>query len=303
MSIRIVFMGSPDFALPSLSALAKTYQVVGVVTQPDRASGRGRELKSPPVKKLALELNIPVMQPEKLREPSAIQQLWDWNPDLIVVAAFGKILRQNVLNFPKFGCINVHASLLPRHRGVTPIQAALLEGDAETGITIIKMDIGIDTGLILHQRAILIGADDTGGSLSEKLSVLGSELLLETIPYYTSGILLPQSQSEIGATYAPMLKKDNGLLDFSHSAAELVRMIRAYYPWPGTFMKWNGVILKINKAHAVNQVAIPGKRIVFESLPAVGTAEGLLVFEDIQLAGKKNIPGKEFLSGVRGWAE
>jgi methionyl-tRNA formyltransferase len=174
MTIRIVFMGSPDFALPVLSTLAaaQTYRVVGVVTQPDRASGRGRELKAPPVKVLALELNIPVMQPEKLRAPEAMDRLRAWNPDLIVVAAFGQILKKDVLDLPRYGCVNVHASLLPRWRGAAPINAAILHGDEETGVTIMQMDVGLDTGPMLAVKSIHIRRDDTTGSVLQALSRL-----------------------------------------------------------------------------------------------------------------------------------
>src|SRR5512143_4033407 len=174
---RIIFMGSPDFSLPTLRALAGHYELVGVVTQPDRAAGRGRELKPPPVKLLAQELAIPVIQPEKLKQPEALEQLRLWKPELIVVAAFGQILRKDVLELPHFGCINVHASLLPRWRGAAPINAAILHGDAETGITIMKMDPGMDTGPVIRRRAIPISPDDTAGTLSPKLAELGAELL------------------------------------------------------------------------------------------------------------------------------
>src|SRR5215216_2542386 len=177
---RVVFMGSPDFSLPTLRALTKAYDIVGVVTQPDRASGRGRELKSPPVKTLALDLGISVMQPEKLRLPEAMEQLYSWKPDLIVVAAFGQILRKDVLDLPPYGCINVHASLLPRWRGAAPINAAILHGDEETGVTIIKMDVGLDTGPMLSQRSVRLTWDDTAGSVFAKLSHLGADLLIET---------------------------------------------------------------------------------------------------------------------------
>src|SRR5215213_2985972 len=184
LSTRVVFMGSPDFSLPTLQALAETYDVVGVVTQPDRLSGRGRALKAPPVKTLAMELGIPVMQPEKLRLPEAMEQLRAWNPDLIVVAAFGQILKRDVLELPPYGCINVHASLLPRWRGAAPINAAILHGDEETGVTIMKMYVGLDTGPMLSQRAIRLTQEDTAGSVFETLSQLGSDLLLETLPDY-----------------------------------------------------------------------------------------------------------------------
>src|SRR5512134_2078708 len=212
---RVVFMGSPDFALPALKALAEHYDVVGVVTQPDRGSGRGRELKPPPVKTLALELGIPVMQPEKLRLPEAMEQLRAWSPDLIVVAAFGQILKKDVLELPRYGCINVHASLLPRWRGAAPINAAILHGDEATGVTIMKMDVGLDTGPMLSQRSIRLTREDTAGSVFEKLSTLGADLLIETLPDYLSGKLAPVPQQEEGATYAPMLKKEEGRLDFA----------------------------------------------------------------------------------------
>src|SRR5919108_4165338 len=191
---RVVFMGSPDFALPTLQALAEHYDVVGVVTQPDRASGRGRERKPPPVKTLALELGIPVMQPEKLRLPEAMEQLRLWDPDLIVVAAFGQILKKDVLDLPRFGCINVHASLLPRWRGAAPINAAILHGDEETGVTIMQMDVGLDTGPILVKRSIRLTRDDTAASVTERLSQFGAELLIETLPDYLSGKIIPLPQ-------------------------------------------------------------------------------------------------------------
>ena len=294
-------MGSPDFAVPALTLLAAHYPIVGVVTQPDRPSGRGMTLTPPPVKVAAQELGIPVIQPEKLKQPEAIQQLQDWNPDLIVVAAFGQILRPNVLDLPRYGCLNIHASLLPRHRGAAPIQAAILAGDAETGITIMKMDVGLDTGPMLRQRTIPIGADETGGSLFEKLSGLGGELLLETIPDYISGKLVPQSQPAEGVTYFGMIKKEDGLLDFARPAVELKRRIRAFSPWPGTFMLWNNAPLKIHKAHVKISKMEIGKQVVVDGLPAVGTADGLIVFDELQPAGKKSMPGKDFLIGYRGW--
>src|SRR5512143_3911737 len=244
---KVVFMGSPDFSLPTLRALIDAYQVVGVVTQPDRASGRGRELKPPPVKLLTQELGIPVIQPEKLRQPEAMEQLRLWNPDLIVVAAFGQILKKDVLYLPRFGCINVHASLLPRWRGAAPINAAILHGDQETGITIMKMDVGLDTGPILSQKPIRLAPDDTAGAVFERLSHLGADLLIETLPDYLSGKIQPVPQTEDGATYAPMLKKEEGRLDFDRPAGELERRIRAFNPWPGAFMDFDGALLKVHR--------------------------------------------------------
>lgn len=310
MSHRIVFMGSPDFALPSLRALAAKYQIVGVVTQPDRASGRGRELKAPPVKSLALELGLPVIQPEKLRQPEAMQQLRDWNPDLIVVAAFGQILKPDVLDLPKFGCINVHASLLPRWRGAAPINAAILAGDDETGVTIMKMDVGLDTGDILARRSLRLTPDVTAGAAFDALSTLGADLLLATLPVYLSGKLQPVPQPEEGVTYAPMMKKEDGKLDFTSDVNELERRVRAFNPWPGAFMDFDGTILKVYRAH----VAPPppgegagvrdieaGQRLIVENQPAVGARGGVLVLDEVQLAGKKSMSGRSFLPGARGW--
>jgi methionyl-tRNA formyltransferase len=303
MSIRIVFMGSPDFALPSLSALAKLYDVVGVVTQPDRASGRGRELKAPPVKTLALELNIPVMQPEKLRAPEAMTQLREWSPDLIVVAAFGQILKRDVLDLPRYGCINVHASLLPRWRGAAPINAAILAGDEETGVTIMQMDAGLDTGPMLAAKSIRIGRDDTAGSVFETLSTLGADLLVEALPGYLAGNLKPVPQPEVGATYAPMLKKEDGLLDFTRPAVELERRVRAMNPWPGTWFEWNGGQLKVLRASVVSgdKTLASGTRFTVEGKPAVQSSEGALILEEVQPAGRKVMPGKSFLVGARDW--
>lgn len=300
-STRIVFMGSPDFAVPVLRALAGSYRICGVVTQPDRPSGRGGKLTPPPVKVLAEELGLPLMQPEKLRAPEAMAQLTEWAPDVIIVAAFGQILRQNVLDLPRFGCVNVHGSLLPRWRGAAPIQAAILSGDAETGITIMKMDAGIDTGEMLAMRAIPIAPNDTGGTLFEKMSQLGADLLMETLPRYLSGELVPQPQPADGATYAPMLKKEDGLLDFARPAAELERRVRAFNPWPSAWMVWQGVPLKIHRAHVAAGETEPGQRVVVNGLPAIGTGAGLLVLDEVQPAGKKSMPGKAFLAGARDW--
>jgi methionyl-tRNA formyltransferase len=297
-------MGSPEFALPALQALAKNYPVVGVVTQPDRPAGRGRVLTPPPVKILAQKLGLPVIQPRRLREPEAIEQLKSWKPDLIVVAAFGQILRPEVLDLPRLGCINVHASLLPRWRGAAPNQAAILHGDAETGITIMRMDPGVDTGPIFSQRSLTILPEDTANSLSVRLAELGAELLIATLPGYLDGQIVPRLQNEAKATYAPMLKKVDGKLDFNQPAENLARRVRALNPWPGAFTDWQDGILKILHAHAEEGIAIsPGRRLVYQGLPAIGTAQGLLVLDEVQPAGKKPMPGKVFLQGARGWGQ
>ena len=302
MSIDIVFMGSPDFALPALRALAEHFHVAGVITQPDRPAGRGRQLTPPPVKILAQELELPVIQPKRLGEPEAMQQLRSWAPDLIVVAAFGQILRLELLDLPPHGCLNVHASLLPRWRGAAPIQAALLAGDEQTGVTILKMDPGVDTGPILSQRAGAIYPDDTTGSLAARLAQLGAELLVECLPAFLSGSLTPQPQDESQATYAPMLKKEDGQLDFHQPAEQLARQVRAFNPWPGAYTLWQGQRLKIHHAHAVAAPAPgAGQTCIHAGLPAIATSQGLLVLDEVQPAGKKAMPGKVFLQGARGW--
>jgi len=294
-------MGSPDFALSSLRALKKNYDVVGVVTQPDRASGRGRELKAPPVKILAQELNIPVMQPEKLKQPEAMEQLHAWAPDLIIVVAFGQILKKDVLDLPQYGCINVHASLLPRWRGAAPINAAILHGDEETGVTIMQMDVGLDTGPMLAKRSIRIKPDDTAGSVFQALSTLGADLLIETLPDLLSGKITPQSQPEEGATYAAMMKKEEGKLNFDSDVYELERRVRAFNSWPGTFMDFEGTVLKVHRAHVEQGDASAGQRLVVGNQPAVGARGGILILDEVQPAGKKSMNGKSFLAGARNW--
>jgi methionyl-tRNA formyltransferase len=288
--------------LPSLRALAKQYDVVGVVTQPDRASGRGREVKMPPVKALAVELRLAVMQPEKLRAPEAMEQLRAWAPDLIVVAAFGQILRKDVLDLPRYGCINVHASLLPRWRGAAPINAAILAGDEETGVTIMQMDVGLDTGPMLGQKSTRLTRDDTAGSVTQALSTLGADLLIETLPRWIAGEIQPQPQDDTLATYAPMLKKEEGRLDFNHDVNELERRVRAFNPWPGAYMEFDGASLKVHRAHVEQGNAEVGQRLVVQNQPAVGALRGILVLDEVQPAGKKPMSGKSFLAGARHWA-
>ena len=294
-------MGSPEFALPSLRALAGAYEVAGVITQPDRASGRGRELKPPPVKTLALELGIPVMQPEKLRAPEAMEQLRAWAPDLIIVAAYGQILKPDALDLPRYGCLNVHASLLPRWRGAAPIQAAILHGDEETGVTIMKMDAGLDTGAMLAKKSMRLTPDDTAGSVTDALSHLGADLLIDTLPRWIAGEIKPEPQDDSLSTYAPMLKKEEGRLDFTREAVELERRVRALNPWPGAFMDFDGAILKIHRAHVEAGNGSAGQRLVVANQPAIRARGGLLVLDEVQPAGKKSMSGKSFLAGARNW--
>jgi methionyl-tRNA formyltransferase len=303
MQKRIVFMGSPEFSIPSLIALIENYEVAGLVTQPDRPAGRGKVLTAPPAKTLAIAQKIPVIQPERLKDPGVFDTLAAWEPDFIVVAAFGQILRQNVLDLPKLGCINVHGSILPRWRGAAPVQAAILHGDKQTGVTIMKMDKGIDTGDILTTRSLPVEADDNSFTLSKKLAVLGAGLLVETLDRILNAEIIPQKQDDTLATYAPIIKKEDGLLVPSKSAVELERQIRAYIPWPGTFIKIDEDIMKVFEGSVMAEIAcLPGQRIIADGYPVLGTKDGALKITKIQPAGRKVISGKDFLLGYKKWA-
>jgi methionyl-tRNA formyltransferase len=302
MTKRIVFMGSPEFSVPVLQGLAEHFNVVGVVTQPDRPSGRGKVLTAPPVKVLAEQLGLPLMQPVKLRLPEAFAQLEAWQPDAIVVAAFGQILRQNVLDLPLFGCINVHASYLPRWRGAAPIQAAILNGDDSTGVSIMRMDAGIDTGPVFIQVRESILAEDTADSLSRRLSLLGVKTLLEILPGIFDGSIIVHEQTD-EATYVSMLKKEDGLLDWDQPAQALERLVRAYNDWPGAYTVWKNQPLKVKRVKVINlQGKAPGLHVICEGFPAVTTSSGALSLLEVQPAGKKWMGGKDFLNGNPDWA-
>ena len=304
-SPRIVFMGSPAFAVPILERLAQQAAVVGVVTQPDRPAGRGNRLTPPPVKEVSIRLGIPFIQPQRLSDPAALTQLKHWQPDLIVVAAFGQILKPDVLDLPPYGCLNVHASLLPRWRGAAPIPAAILHGDQETGITIMKMDPGVDTGPILRQKAIPILDSDNASSLSARLSEVGAELLLETLADYLAGKIVPQEQDNEKATYAPMLKKEDGELDFHQSTAYLWRKVRAFNPWPSAYTHLEGNPLIIHEALPIEiEHDYPiGQTVRFQKKAAVATAKGLLELVTVQPSGKKPISGRDLINGYREWGQ
>jgi methionyl-tRNA formyltransferase len=305
---RIVFMGTPAFAVPSLEALARGHTVTGVVTQPDRPSGRGRQVLEPAVKTAAGRLGLPVIQPRRLREPEAMSQLRAWTPDLIVVAAFGQILRPEALELPAYGCLNVHASLLPRFRGAAPIPAAILAGDAQTGITIMRMDAGLDTGPILTQAPETIRPVDTTQTLTERLALLGAALLLETIPPYLTGTLTPQPQDEPLAVYAPQLKKEDGHLDFARPAEQLERQVRAFTPWPGAFALWPDLDggtarpVKVLRAEALtDDLGPPGQVVATPRGPAVSAGSGALFLLEVQPPGKRPMPAADFARGARGF--
>ncbi|MCK6579628.1 MAG: methionyl-tRNA formyltransferase [Anaerolineae bacterium] len=294
---KIVFMGTPDFAVPTLQALIRHHAVVGVVTQPDRPAGRGREVQMSPAKQIALSAGIPVFQPEKIRRPDAIAELRRWDADLYVVAAFGQILPQSVLDIPTYGSINVHASLLPRWRGAAPIQAAIRAGDAETGVTIMRMDAGLDTGPMLTNRAIRIAPDETGQSLHDRLAILGADLLIETLPGYFDGTIQPQPQPDQGVTFAPRIEKEEGRIDWQQPALVIERMLRAFTPWPGAFTTWDGQMLKVLAGAAVEGSAAPGLVAARGGRIIVGTGEGCFALRAVQLAGRKAAEIDEFLRG------
>jgi methionyl-tRNA formyltransferase len=303
---RLVFMGTPEFAVPALDALTRTpHKVVGVYTRPDQPAGRGKHLRASPIKQLAAERGLPIFQPPTLRQPEFVAPLRDLAPDLIVVAAYGLILPPDVLAIPPRGCVNTHASLLPRHRGAAPIPAAILAGDAETGITLMQMDAGLDTGAILAQRAIPIAEDDTTGALTEKLARLAAALLIETLPRILAGEIAPQPQDEARATVFKTIRKEEGLIDWTMPAIQIARRVRAFNPWPSAFTFWNGAQLKILRAHAspATRHGAPGR--VFESQDeiAVTTGEGALILREVQLAGKRAMHIQEFLRGQKNFVE
>lgn len=295
-------MGTPDFAVPALQKLAEQFSVIGVITQPDRPAGRGKKLVSSPVKEAAEILDLEIFQPEDINSEKALTQLQEWDPDLICVAAFGQILSTEVLDLPPAGCLNVHASLLPRWRGASPINAAILTGDQWSGVTIMKMGPGLDDGPIISQEKVSIGPQETAGSLFIKLAELGGELLVRTIPPYLEGEITPQPQDDSQATYASMLAKKAGEMDFQLSAQELDRKVRAFSPWPGTYTYWQGTRLLIHKARVKN-VTSPGVGVFckYEGSPAIGTGDGVLILNELQVAGKSRMSGKEFLNGTPTW--
>jgi methionyl-tRNA formyltransferase len=294
-------MGTPDFALPSLAALIQSDNTMcGVVTQPDRLRGRGKKRTPPPVKFLAVEYGIPVLQPEKVREEDCLRWLKDFAPDLIVVVAFGQILPAPVLSIPARGCINLHASLLPRYRGASPINRAIINGDETTGITTMRMNEGMDTGDILLQQEASIAADDDAVSLGRRLSDCGASLLLETISRLERNMLRPQPQNDSLASYAPPLKKEDGLIDWTRSARDIHNLIRGTLPWPGAFTHLDRKRFKIFKS-AISQDSDqlpPGT--VAKAGPEgiqVVTGSGCLTLTEVQLENRNKMKAGEFLSG------
>ena len=304
--MKVVYMGTPDFAVPPLAALIKDgYEVAAVVTQPDKPKGRGKTLMPTPVKEEAVKHDIPVYQPLKVRDPEFVEILEGLAPDIIVVAAFGQIIPQKILDIPKYGCINIHASLLPKYRGAAPIQQAVIDGEKESGVTIMRMATGLDTGDMISRVVVPIETEETGGSLFDKLAQAGAELLTETLPSIENGSAVYEKQPKESPTpYAAMIDKKMGLMDFSKSAEELERLVRGLNPWPSAYTFLNGKTLKVWKS-TVEKTANSG-----ETAPGTITAvdkagihvtcgEDTLVLCEVQLEGKKRMETDAFLRGYQ----
>lgn len=298
---RIVFMGTPEFAVPVLQALAENYNLVAVYTRADKPVGRGKQIVPSPVKEFALAHKLPIEQPRTLRNGAEQNILRAYQPDVIVVAAYGLILPKAVLEIPPHGCVNTHASLLPRWRGASPITYAILWGDAETGVTLMQMDEGLDTGPLLAARSIPIAPDETTGTLTEKLSHVGAQLVLDTLPDYLAGKLTPIPQDNARATMTALVAKEDGLINWKKSCVYLERMVRAYQPWPTAYTHYRGEQLKILRASVLKQVApeLPGAVLQIGKDIAVATGRGILILNEVQLAGKRAMSAGEFARGQR----
>lgn len=306
MGKRVIFMGTPEFAAPSLEALLNNaYEVVAVYTQPDKEAGRGRHITSSPVKGLALSRGLEVLQPETLKGSSVVEHIASLKPDLMVVAAYGRIITSEILSIPEFGCLNVHPSLLPYYRGSSPIATAIMQGDEVTGVTIMLMDKGMDTGPILTQESVSIYGEDTTGSLTARLAQVGARLLVETMPKWFEGEITPQPQDESRASYTKTISKEDGVLDWNLTALELWRRIKAFDPWPGCYTWWQGKRLKVSEAiplaggkpeEAGKVVALPQGT---KAPIGVETRDGILGLIRVQMEGKRVISAEEFVRGQR----
>jgi methionyl-tRNA formyltransferase len=303
-SLRIAFAGTPQFALPALQALLKSrHQVVGVLTQPDRPAGRGQQMRASPVKLLALDARLPLAQPPTLKTPESRAELAQWAADVLVVVAYGLILPPPVLALPRLGCVNIHGSLLPRWRGAAPIQRAILAGDAETGVTIMQLDAGLDTGPMLLERVRPIGSQDTAGDLHDALSELGAAALLEALDGLAAGTLKARAQPTEGASYAPKIEKSESPLDWSASAIQLDRKIRAFNPWPVAETRFAGECLRVLRARIAEPVGAhdaPGTLLgIAEDGLRVACGEGVLAVRELQRAGKRPVSARDFANAVR----
>ena len=300
--MKAVFMGTPEFAVPTLQALIDHHEVLAVVTQPDKQRGRGKKMQFPPVKEKAVEYDIPVYQPQRARDEEFIEELKNLNPDVIVVVAYGQILPESILNIPKYGCINVHGSLLPKYRGAAPIQWAVLDGEEKTGITTMYMEKGLDTGDMIDKAEVVLDKKETAGSLHDKLMVLGADLLLETLKKLEDGTAVREKQNDEESCYAKMLSKDMGKIDFTKSAREIECLIRGLNPWPSAYTDWNGKVMKIWEAKVLdeNTDATPGTIVKVEKDGfSVQTGDGLLKVLVLQIPGKKRMEADAFLRGYQ----
>jgi methionyl-tRNA formyltransferase len=298
MRFRVVLFGTPEFAVPSLQALLDgPDEVVGVVCQPDRPSGRGQKVQAPPVKQLAERHGLAVAQPVRLKTDELPDQLAVWQPDLAVVAAYGRILPPRILALPRLGCINVHASLLPRHRGAAPIQWAILAGDAETGVTIMRMNERMDEGDMLLQRATPIGADETYGALQTRLAGIGAAALVEALDGLAAGTLRATPQDHAAATLAPMIRKEQGRIDWRQPAAAIARQVRGFNPWPSAWTTLAGRLLKVCAGRAEAGTGEPGCVVGLDDTIRIATGDGLLAIEMLQLEGRRALAAHEFARG------
>lgn len=301
--MKVIFMGTPDFAVNTLKAIIEEgHEVSLVVTQPDKPKGRGKNMQFPPVKECALSYGIPVFQPVRIREPEALAELDRYEADMIVVVAFGQMLPKAVLDKPRYGCINVHASLLPRYRGAAPIQWAIIDGEEKTGVTIMKMDEGLDTGDMIAKTEVLLDTEETGGSLHDKLSLAGARLFVQTMQDIENGTASYEKQGDSPSHYAKMLSKQLGNIDWNRPAVEIERLVRGLNPWPSAFTYSDGKTMKIWKAHVENDIegAVPGQAVsVSPGRLAVQTGQGSLSLDEIQLEGKKRMKTADFLRGCR----
>lgn len=302
--MKIVFMGTPDYAVGALEALIRAgHEITAVVTQPDKAKGRSDSLQYPPVKECALAHGLTVFQPERVKRPEAVDRLRTYEADVFIVAAFGQILSREILDLPPYGCLNIHASLLPRYRGASPIQHVIIDGEERTGITIMQMDAGIDTGDILYQKEIPIDRQDTYQSLYGKLTALGGETVVEALEMLRQGALIPRKQTEEESCYAPLITKEMGRIDFSRDAFSIERLIHGMNPWPSAYTSYQGKQLKIWEALAREEEGTapePGTIVsVGRQDFTVATGRGLLQVLEVQLAGKKRMSARDFLLGMR----
>ncbi len=297
--LRLVFMGTPEFAVPALQRLIDRGEVVSaVVTQPDRPKGRGQQLAPPPVKLLAEGHGIPVLQPARVRGPEFIEVMRELRPDLIVVVAFGQILPKALLEIPRHGCINVHASLLPRYRGAAPINWCIINGEIETGVTTMQMDAGLDTGDMLLKKATPIGPDETAQALNDRLSVIGAEALAETLDLLVRDKLTPEEQNDLLSSYAPMLKKEDGLIDWDMEPQTIRNLVRGLTPWPGAYSFMGGKTLKIFRCRVAGGAGTPGTVLQADrSGLVIACRNGGLLVDELQLEGKKRLSAKDFLAG------